>query len=261
MITSSENSHFKQLLKLVRSARARREEGVSILDGVHLLGAYLATSGVPRQVVVSQSGLANAEIQGLIAALGSVQPLVISDSLFGRLSTVETPTGILAAVSTPRAAGAPDPAVACVALEDIQDPGNLGSILRSAAAAGIRQVLLSRGSVHAWSPRVLRAGMGAHFMLRIYEQCELEPFMRAYRGRVVATAHPAQASLFKVNLTGSVALVFGNEGAGLSPALLAAAHEVVAIPMAGKSDSLNVAAAAAVCLFERRRQLLAPVLR
>ncbi len=261
MITSSENSHFKQLLKLVRSARARREEGVSILDGVHLLGAYLATCGVPRQVVVSHSGLANAEIQGLIAALGSVQPLVFSDSLFGRLSTVETPTGILAAVSTPRAVGAPDPAAACVALEDIQDPGNLGSILRSAAAAGIRQVLLSRGSVHAWSPRVLRAGMGAHFMLQIYEQCELEPFLRAYHGLVVATAHPAQTSLFEVDLTGSVALVLGNEGAGLSQGLLAAAHQVAAIPMAGKSDSLNVAAAAAVCLFERRRQLLAPVLR
>ena len=257
MITSSENSHFKHLLKLVRSARARREEGMSILDGVHLLRAYLASSGVPRQVVVSQSGLANAEIQGLIEALGGAQPLVFNDSLFGRLSTVETPTGILAAVSTPRPAGAPDTTAACVALEDLQDPGNLGSILRSAAAAGIRQVLLSGGSVHAWSPRVLRAGMGAHFVLQIHEQCELLPFMRAYRGRVVATAHPSQTSLYEVDLTGSVALVFGNEGAGLSQELLAAAHEVAEIPMAGTSDSLNVAAAAAVCLFERRRQLSA----
>ena len=135
-----------------------------------------------------------------------------------------------------------------------QDPGNLGSLLRSAAAAGIHQVFLSKSSVHAWSPRVLRAGMGAHFMLNIYEQCELEPLMRTFKGRVIATSHHAKSSLYELDLTGKVALLFGNEGAGLSQELLAAAHSVASIPMPGKAESLNIAAAAAVCLFERVRQ-------
>ena len=143
----------------------------------------------------------------------------------------------------------------CIMLEDIQDPGNLGSVLRSAAAAGIEQVFLSKHTVHAWSPRVLRAGMGAHFMLRIHEQCDLLALARRFKGRVIATSHHAKTAVFDADLTGNIALLFGNEGAGLSDALASAAHEVIAIPMPGKIESLNAAAAAAVCLFERLRQL------
>ncbi len=139
-------------------------------------------------------------------------------------------------------------------LEDIQDPGNLGSILRSAAAAGMQHVFLSAHSVHAWSPRVLRAGMGAHFMLRIYEQCDLPALARGFKGKVIATSQRAKNSVFDADVAGNVAFVFGNEGAGMSAALAAAAHEVVAIPMPGNVESLNIAAAAAVCLFERVRQ-------
>jgi TrmH family RNA methyltransferase len=170
------------------------------------------------------------------------------------LSTVATPTGVLASVKTPRPPVIPAHIGACVMLEDIQDPGNLGSLLRSAAAAGIEHVFLSRLSVHAWSPRVLRAGMGAHFMLRIYEQCDLHALAREFTGRVVATSHRAGKAVFDVDLTGHVAIVFGNEGTGLSAELTAAAHAVVAIPMPGRAESLNIAAAVAVCLFERVRQ-------
>jgi TrmH family RNA methyltransferase len=139
-------------------------------------------------------------------------------------------------------------------LEDIQDPGNLGSILRSAAAAGIRQIFLSSHCVHAWSPRVLRAGMGAHFMTEIHEQCDLVALARAFKGKVIATSHRATATVFAQDLTGRIALVFGNEGSGISPALAAVAHALVAIPMPGSVESLNIAAAAAICLFERVRQ-------
>ncbi len=142
-------------------------------------------------------------------------------------------------------------------LEDLQDPGNLGSILRTCAASGIRHVLLSRGSVHAWSPRVLRAGMGAHFTLAIYEDVDLLAAARAFPGTKIATAPRAQRTIFDTNITGSLALLLGNEGAGLGPDLLATADSVVSIPMPGKAESINVAAAAAVCLFERVRQLSA----
>jgi TrmH family RNA methyltransferase len=150
---------------------------------------------------------------------------------------------------------------ACIMLEDIQDPGNLGSLLRSAAAAGVEGVFLSKQSVHAWSPRVLRAGMGAHFMLRIYEQCDLAALIADFKGRVIATNQRADKALFDVDLAGDVAFLLGNEGAGLSSALLAAAHEVVAIPMPGHAESLNIAAAGAVCLFERVRQRTARKVR
>jgi TrmH family RNA methyltransferase len=142
-------------------------------------------------------------------------------------------------------------------LEALQDPGNLGSILRSAAAAGIARVLLSPDSVQAWSPRVLRAGMGAHFMLHIHENVDLLGAARDFGGRVVVTSGRAGRSLFDADLRGAVALVFGNEGAGVSARLAAAAHEAVAIPMPGAAESLNVAAAAAICLFERVRQVSA----
>jgi len=143
----------------------------------------------------------------------------------------------------------------CLLVDNLQDPGNLGSILRSAAAAGLTQVLLSKHAVHAWSPRVLRAAMGAHFLLRIHEGVDLVAAARAYTGRIVATSQRAPRTLFEEDLRGDVALVLGNEGGGISDDLLAVADAVVAIPMPGRAESLNVAAAAAVCLFERVRQI------
>jgi TrmH family RNA methyltransferase len=143
---------------------------------------------------------------------------------------------------------------ACVMLEALQDPGNLGSILRSCAAAGMRHVLLSRGSVHAWSPRVLRAGMGAHFALSIHEGADLASAARDFGGTVFATRAGSRQSVFEADLKGRIALLFGNEGAGLSASLRELADRVVSIPMPGKAESLNIAAAAAVCLFERVRQ-------
>jgi TrmH family RNA methyltransferase len=253
-ISSGANPRYKALRKLVQSSQERRKTGLSLLDGVHLVTAYREHAGLPRSVVVSRSGLANPEIQALLEAMPGVETLALGDALFAGLSTVATPTGIVAVVETPRSRPLARTLEACVLLEDLQDPGNLGSILRTCAAAGIADVLLSKSSVHAWSPRVLRAGMGAHFMLRIYEEADLVAAARDFSGRLLATAPRAQQAVFDTDLTGRVGFLFGNEGAGLSAALLAAAHSVVSIPMPGKGESLNVAAAAAVCLFERVRQ-------
>ena len=254
-ITSADNSRFKALYKLLQSSRERRQQGLSLLDGIHLVAAYRDHVGLPEQVVVNQSGLDDPEIKVLLATLAPGAPLLLNDALFRQLSSVATPTGVIAVIKTPRPRAASADVAACVMLEDIQDPGNLGSILRTAAAAGIRHVFLSKGSAHAWSPRVLRAGMGAHFILQVHEQCDLPELARAFEGKVIATSQRAAISVFDADLTGKVALAFGNEGAGLSRALADAAHQVVAIPMPGKVESLNAAAAAAVCLFERVRQL------
>jgi len=254
-ITSVSNPRFKSLRTLVDSSRERKKAGLSVLDGIHLVQAYQASVGAPSQLVVSDNGLKNKEIKQILNRFSSSEVLELSDGLFKQLSQLATPTGVLALVETPRPRPMPADLDACVLLEDLQDPGNLGSILRTTAAAGVRHVLLSANSVQAWSPRVLRAGMGAHFMLDIHERADLAGVAAKFGGKVIAASRGAGQSLFGTDLSGKVALMFGNEGGGLSRELRAAAHAEVSIPMPGRTESLNVAAAVAVCLFERVRQL------
>ena len=188
VITSADNARFRSLLKLAHSSRERRQQGLSLLDGIHLVAAYRDHAGLPEQIVVSQLGLNDPEIKALLETLALCDPLLLNEALFKQLSSVATPTGVIAVIKTPRPRAASADIDACVMLEDIQDPGNLGSILRTAAAAGIKHVFLSKGSVHAWSPRVLRAGMGAHFNLQIHEQCDLLKLVHAFEGKVIATS-------------------------------------------------------------------------
>jgi TrmH family RNA methyltransferase len=256
-IDSSANPRYKALRRLVESSRERARSGRSILDGAHLVAAYLDHAGQPEEVAVSQAGSQVPEIRALLARMPHANALVLADAPFAALSPVVTPTGILAVVKTPRPELRAAEMDACVMLEALQDPGNLGSILRSCAAAGVGHVLLSRGSVHAWSPRVLRAGMGAHFALSIHEGADLASAARLFGGALIATRAGARQSLFEADFRGRIALLLGNEGAGLSAALLELADHVVSIPMPGKAESLNIAAAAAVCLFERVRQISA----
>ncbi|MEZ5564087.1 MAG: RNA methyltransferase [Gammaproteobacteria bacterium] len=255
LITSSDNARFRELLALAESVRGRRQTGLALLDGVHLVESYIDQCGSPTSLVVSSSGRQHAEVARLVAQLADVPGIELSDALFRRLSPVQTPTGILATIPIPlRRAPSGDPE-ACVLLEDVQDPGNLGSILRSTAAAGIRQVCLSPQCADLWSPKVLRAGMGAHFKLQCFAGVDLVAFTAAFPGRLIATHPDTPRTLFDADLTGLIGLVFGNEGAGVSPALLKQAAEVIRIPMPGGTESLNIAAAAAICLFERVRQL------
>ena len=139
--------------------------------------------------------------------------------------------------------------------------GNLGSILRSAAAANVRDVYLSKHCTDAWSPKTLRAAMGAHFFLRIHENSDLIQITGKFPGSVIATSIQATKNLFETSLSGPTAFAFGNEGSGLSREMIEAAHDNMAIIMPGKTESLNVAAAAAICFFEKVRQDKATVTR
>lgn len=255
LISSSDNPRFREWLGLVESARDRRQAGLAVIDGVHLVASHVEHRGPPATLVVSESGRQRDEIADLLARMPDVATFALGDDLFRRLSPVQTPTGILAIIPISGRQAPSGDSDTCVLLEAVQDPGNLGSILRSTAAAGIRQVHLSAECADLWSPKVLRAGMGAHFQLDCFVGVDLAAFADAFKGRLVATGLRASKSVFDTDLTGSIALVFGNEGAGVSPALLGRAAEVVAIPMPGGTESLNIAAAAAICLFERVRQL------
>lgn len=252
-VTSRDNPLYKRLRQLTGTSQARKKEGLSILDGAHLVGAYLEKRGIPELVAVSESGMKRGEIARLAKSCG-VEVLQMPDTLFETISAAEHGAGIAAAVKTPREPLPPRVSGDCLLLEHVQDPGNMGSMLRSAAAAGVRQVFCSPKTVYAWSPKVLRAGQGAHFGLSIVEGVELNDVIARLTVPLVATSSHAKASLHQLDLSGPVAWVFGNEGAGVSPELLKRATWQVAILMPGGAESLNVAAAAAVCLFESVRQ-------
>lgn len=252
-IASRDNATFKQLKKLADSSRERRKAGQALLDGVHLVEAALQAGLVPQMLVVSESGAVHEEIAALLRKTPAVQVICLADGLFVEISPVETPAGILALIDIPHSHVPAKPDFALL-LEDVQDPGNLGTLLRSAAAAGVQVAWLSTGCADAWSPRVLRAGMGAHFALAIEERVNLLEKAAGFAGLTVATSLAATRLLYELDLTGPVALMAGNEGAGLSADLLALANTQIRIPMPGNIESLNVAAATAICLFERVRQ-------
>lgn len=255
-ISARDNPLVKKLRLLASSSRARREQGETLLDGAHLLAAALACDWPLQAVVVSASGAEQEEIAALLARSSANSPCYrLPDRLFAQLSPVDTPSGVLAVIELPAPPAAALDADLLV-LEGVQDPGNLGSILRTAAAAGIGEVLLSPGCAGVWSPRVLRAGMGAHFVLRLHEDVDLLTALADYRGRILATALSARArSLYALELnTAPCAWLFGAEGQGLSAVLRARADEEVMIPLAAGTESLNVGAAVAVCLFEQGRQ-------
>jgi RNA methyltransferase, TrmH family len=254
-VTSHDNPLFKQLLKLAQSSRERKKSQQTLLEGIHLAQTYREAIGLPKALVVSASAAQNQAVVALLERFQPLAPTLLSDAMFHQLSTLDSPVGLIALIDAPAHKPIPAQMDCCVVLEDIQDPGNLGSILRSAAAADVKHVVLSKGCVFAWSPRVIRAAMGAHFLLDIYEQQNLGDVVGNFKGKKVAMALRAKSSLYDTDIKGPLALMIGNEGVGLSPELLALADFAVSIPMPGKMESLNAAAAAAICLFERVRQI------
>ncbi|GHU13551.1 RNA methyltransferase [Betaproteobacteria bacterium] len=257
-ISSRDNPRIKLLAALAANPRERHRHGQTLLDGPHLLDCAL-DAGVPLlEVCVSMSGRNNTEIAALLARLPvGLEPLCVPDALFERISTVETPTGILARVAIPEVSAAASNAGegAVVVLDAVQDPGNLGSILRTAVAAGVGTIWLTPGCAQAWAPKVLRAGMGAHFHLSISEQVDVLALLHDYPGKVIATGLSANAEdVYAVDLACPLIWLFGAEGQGVCAPLLARATAIVTIPMAAGIESLNVGAAAAICLFEQARQ-------
>jgi len=254
-ITSRDNPLYKQFLKLAESSRERKKTQRTLIEGIHVVQTYHQALGFPKALVISASGVQNSEIEALVDRCRPLAPTILTDALFHALSALETPVGIIALIETPPPAPVPAHMDCCVVLEGIQDPGNLGSILRSAAAADVKHIVLSKGCVFAWSPRVIRAAMGSHFLLTIHEQQDLISVLGNFNGKKLATGPRATTSLYDVDLRGPFALMIGNEGAGVSPELAMLANMKATIPMPGKMESLNAAAAAAICLFERVRQL------
>jgi RNA methyltransferase, TrmH family len=223
----------------VRDSRLRRAERRIIIEGPHLLAAALDAGIQPIAVIGTEAALAKPEISGLKI---KITPTVMTAAVFAAIADAETAPGIAAEIAIPEL----NREGSTVLLEGVQDPGNVGAIIRSAAAFGVGTVMLDRQCADPWSPKVLRAGQGGHFLVAVRQTDDL---LAAVSGRLICTVVEGGVSLRKANVSGRIAWAFGAEGAGLSPAVLAKAAERVTIPMAS-GESLNVAAAAAICLYE-----------
>ena len=251
-IISRDNPVFKTMKKLSENTRERRAEGKTLLDGVHLIDSYCEVFGEPELIIIPE-GKSSAEANALMQQLEHVNTMMLPTLMFAELTPVASSTGILALVKTPQITPLTTVKFALM-LEDIQDPGNLGSMLRTALGAGVQAVYLSKGCTDAWSPKCLRGGQGAQFLLPIIEGVNIVEALQNFVGSTYATTLDG-ASLYAQDLSGPTAFIIGNEGAGLSEIVLQAATHQISIPIHQNLESLNAAAAAAVCLFERKRQL------
>ncbi len=249
-ITSKDNPLLQRLRKQVRDPAAYRKSGELWLEGEHLCSALQQRGQRPAQAVVSAAAWAQPALRAL--ARWAPRMVLVPDALFDGISALPSPARIGYLLPVP-VVPTIDAQASSVVLDRLQDAGNVGSILRSAAAFGVAQVLALQGTAALWSPKVLRAGMGAHFGLRLVEGLQPED-LDALTVPLVGTALDATASLVQADLPRPCAWLLGHEGQGVAPALLARCAHTVRIPQPGGEESLNVAAAAAVCLYESMRR-------
>jgi len=241
-LTSKDNPKVRRWAKLARDARYRKSERRALIEGPHLLAALQASGGQAIAILVTEKALEGKEIAGLAGK----SPVIVSDGVFRSIVEADNPPGISAEIAIP------DPRKAdgdVVFLEGVQDPGNVGAIIRSAAAFGIGELVLDQACADAWSPRALRAGMGGHFSLAIRQVARLD--VAGFDGTLLCTVVRGGMPLAEAKLQGRLGWIFGGEGRGVSAELEKLARTKVRIPIAG--ESLNVAAAAAICFYEVSR--------
>jgi TrmH family RNA methyltransferase len=249
-VSSRDNPLLVRVRKLGADPGAYRKLGEVWLEGDHLCSAFAQRGGRAVQAIVSTTGWEQPVLRALAGQAAAVA--IVPPELMAGLSTLESPPEIGFVVTTPTApALAPDQP--SVVLDRLQDAGNVGAILRSASAFGFTQVLALKGTAALWSPKVLRAGMGAHFALRLVEGLESDALAGLQAPMLATSSHAAQA-LHEVRLPWPCAWVLGHEGRGVSVALQSRCAQTLRIPQPGGEESLNVAAAAAVCLYESARQ-------
>lgn len=244
-----------------RAVEARERRGGSdefMVEGPHLIESALSARAGIRQVFVADNFKAPRGLLGRLARSGA-EVFEITERVLEKLASTETPQGVLAVVSlAPRELRSIEPARPVVVLDGVRDPGNAGTVIRTADAAGASAVIVLEGTCDAFSQKALRASSGSVFNIPIVHagRKALPGELRGMGYRLVVTSLEAELSIFDADLGGKVALVFGNETRGVSPELRRAADVSVRIPIRGQAESLNVASAAAVALYEAMRQSL-----
>jgi TrmH family RNA methyltransferase len=250
-ITSRSNPLLVRLRKLAGDGAAYRRDGRVLLEGEHLCAAWRAREEAPvAQAIVTEAAWAEPRLRALAEAAAEIA--VVPGAAMAALGSLDSPAAIAFLVAAP-APAAIRPDAPSVVLDRIQDPGNAGAVLRSAAAFGFTQVIALVGTAALWSPKALRAGMGAHFGLALVEGVVAE----ALAGLAVplfATSSHADQRVDAFELPWPCGWVFGHEGQGVADAVATRCRAVLRVPQPGGQESLNVAAAAAICLYESARR-------
>ena len=253
-ITSRANPLLVRLRRLASQSDAYRKQGLVWIEGERLCQAYLARAPGERvQAVIGETAWAVPMLRQLASCAEAVA--VLPDALMADLSTLEAPAPLAFAVVWP-GAGTARPGVPTIVLDRLQDAGNVGTILRSAAAFGFVQVVALKGTAALWSPKVMRAGMGAHFALDLVDSAD-ESALDALQVPLLGTSSHARTPLHHAPLPWPCAWLLGQEGAGLSDSLTQRCAQMLRIPQPGGEESLNVAVAAAVCMYESARSRFA----
>lgn len=259
LISSKENKRIKYLKKLIASASFRREEGVFAAEGLRLCGDALK-SGAPVTAAFFSESFA-AKNDGFVreACKAAGEAFVLKDSVFASVSDTKTPQGVMFVIKRLDKSFDFDKIKnngKVLALETVQDPVNLGTILRTAEALGIGAVVLTRDCCDIYAPKVARGSMGAVFRLPFTVTDDLPAFIRAFNRfgtSYAAVLDKDSVSLDACSFTGAVLAVVGNEGNGITPATVKACTHQLYIPMRGAAESLNVSAAASIILWEMIR--------
>lgn len=262
MIASGTNGQIKKIKKLKKSARYRKEEGLFVAEGWKMTEEAIRY-GLVRAVYVSESSMDKWQEKNLYAQLGKkgadIPVEQLSSSLFCELSDTVTPQGILALVEMPEYHlndMTEDENAALLVLEDIQDPGNLGTMIRTAEGAGMSGVLMSKGCVDIFNPKVVRSTMGAMFRVPYVISNDLSTEVESLKEKGFTTyaAHLAGAKEYtQENYKGKAAVLIGNEANGLSDKISSQADCLIKIPMEGELESLNAAVSAALLMYEIHR--------
>lgn len=266
LISSKENPLFKEIRLLQatgsKGQKARLARGQALLEGIHLVQTWVGDPAL-KILLTSELGLQNIEISQAVYEHLEICPdtkvFQLDSALWDLLSDLVNAPHIAGLLDLPKSCLTPPQSIATLAgdvliLDRIQDAGNVGSILRSAAAAGFTQVVALTGCAHLWSSKVLRAGMGAHQLLDLYEGWSNQQVLSAVTAPLLAAVAGAEQELYslKKELLHPVAWVMGSEGQGVSEDLIAQAKGI-SIPIDPRVESLNVSIAAAICLFETMR--------
>ena len=253
LITSDKNTTVKLVKALLAQARQRKKYGQTVVEGVHLIDAALRSDYPFVQILLSESARSHAEVQQILTRLPTYTPiLTLSDSLYESIRSLGTGIDIMAILTVP-APGLSMIDEDCLILNDVQDSGNVGTLLRTAAAVGIRHILCTSATAQAWSPKTLRAGMGAQFALSIYEGLSTQDILDYVQVPLLATSSHTDTLIYDHNLSAPVAWIMGHEGQGVSDELMQCATPI-ALPQPNGQESLNVAIAGSLCLYETLRQ-------
>lgn len=260
LISSSQNDVIKRL-KSLKSRKGREETGLFYVEGFRSVDEAIKEKTDIAEIVVSQEFLSNSHNENILSRIDflNITEHLLTDKLFKEITDTETPQGILAIMKIKKLD--PDNIAGneglFLILDSIRDPGNMGTIIRTADAAGFSGVVVSRGCVDVYNPKVLRSTMGSIFHIPIYQFDDIMDairFMKSRGLRMLATHLEGNVSAFEVHMSGGVAIIIGSEAEGVSAEAISMADTLVRIPMVGKAESLNASVAAGILMYEAVRQ-------